>query len=120
MSDSDLDSLATAHDVDELYDKITTLEDEKNRLDKEIECLHERADICITESAQCFRDNEQLHRELTTTRLDIIDQFEGQLIRNRFTSRCVTGLFIMASLHFVCGLSIITKKFLVSNALIRS
>lgn len=109
-------SAATARDIDELYDKVVTLEkaleEEKKRVDEEIEDLHERADIGITERAQCFRDIAKINTE----KLDQIDWFEGQILSTKRQYKMVNWVIAITAVHGVWCLSKIAKSMIKTRA----
>lgn len=116
MSDinmSDSDSVITARDIDELYNKVMILEkdleEEKKRVDEEIEGLHERADIGITERAKCFSDIAKIRIE----KLDEIDRASWYILS---TKRQYKMINCVIALHGVWCLGKIAKNIINARA----
>jgi len=119
ICNSDSESAVTALDIDELYVKVAALEialeEEKVKNAEEIEGLHERADIGITERAQCIQDIALLRQEITSDKLSTIDWIDGQAASTKTQTGLIRGIIIIAGAHCAWYLGTIAKKVIQSR-----
>jgi hypothetical protein len=116
ISDCDSDSVITAHDINELYNKVMMfekeLEKEKKRVDEEIEGLHERADIGITERAKCLRDIAKIRIE----KLDEIERVSWYILSTKRQYKMVKCVIAITAVHGVWCLSKIARNIIKARA----
>jgi hypothetical protein len=114
-SDSSLDAI-TAHDIDELYNKVATLEKTVQENTEDIEGLHKRADIGITERAHCLREIAKMRADMNAENQDHLEWFDVQTLATRRQTKIVGGLFILSAIHAVWCLRTIATNMIKAHA----